>query len=89
METHRSWSRRAFTVEPWGSSKKCAKDNDTEAELLANYFIGETLFIKGCELEKPRAHLVDFQMKDEKSPEIQFKFKKASHMINQIMTRMN
>ena len=63
-----------------------AKDNDTEAELLANFFMGDTLFTKGIELEKARAHLVDFQifcqMKDERSPEIQFKFKKASQMIN-------
>lgn len=57
--------------------RKClhyAKDNDTEAECLANYHIGESLYRIGKDMEKARAHLVDFQifcqMKSEKSPDV-------------------
>ena len=37
-----------------------AEDNDNEAELLANFFIGETLYKIGKDLEKARGYLVDF-----------------------------
>ena len=69
--------------------RKClhlAKDNDTEAECLANFHIGECMFKMGINFETARAHLVDFQifcqMKSEKSPDVASKFKLASHLIN-------
>ena len=63
-----------------------AKDNDTEAECLANFHIGECLYKLGTDFESARAHLVNFQifcqMKCEKSPDVIAKFKQASHLIN-------
>lgn len=44
--------------------RKClyeAKDNDHEAECLANFHIGECLFTMN-DFEKARVHLVDFQV---------------------------
>jgi len=68
-----------------------AKDNDPEAECLANFAIGCLLFKKEDELEKARAHLVEFQvycqMKLDKSSSEQHKFKEASHLINQIQAK--
>ena len=79
--------------------KRCifhAKNNeDTEAECLAHYHMGECLFWEGKERERARGHLVDFQItsqmikKSEKSPDIVNKFKQASHLINMIMTKIN
>ena len=43
--------------------RKClhyAKENDSEAECLSNFYIGECLFKIGKEFEKSRSHLVDF-----------------------------
>jgi len=79
--------------------KKClyyAKNSaDTEAECVAHYHLGESLFWEGKEREKARGHLVDFQIssqmmkKSDKSPDILNKFKQASHLINMIMTKIN
>ena len=64
---HLDQGKRQFEEEKYEDAlynfKKClilAEDNDNEAELLANFFIGETLYTVGLDLERARAHLVDF-----------------------------